>query len=102
MEEKDEFLGGSRGNLFWGLISAALLSGLGSGVFTVTQTGDRYTGQDADRDFRSRDIEIQHLREDYRDLRARIQRLDDLPPPPSITKQLSDHEERLRDLEKAK
>ena len=90
-----------RDNLFWGLISAALLSGLGSGVLTITQTEDRYYAEDANRDFELRDERILNIRREADQLRHWVQRIDDTHPPPSLIKRLDDHEERIRELERS-
>ena len=65
-----------RDNLFWGLISAALLSGAGSGVLTVTQTADRYHAEDAARDFALVHERIHGVRERLERLEKDVQRID--------------------------
>lgn len=100
MEEDASEFPHRRDNLFWGLISAALFSGVGSGVLTVTQTEDRYYAADAARDLKVRDIEIRHLHDQYRELRTWVQRIDDTHPPPDLIKDIDDHEKRIRALER--
>lgn len=91
----------------WGIVIAALLSGIGSGVYTFrtademeTKVTDRYHASTAAKDFALRDQSITYLHEQLIYIREELEHLERNIPPPAVANTLTDHEARIRTLEK--
>ncbi len=79
MTEKD---GGSDNSaepgdrLFRMVAGLALALGVGSGGYTISTTDDRVRKAEVDSALRLRDVQIEHLREQYGDLKKQVERID--------------------------
>jgi len=97
----------------WLVLSSGLVTGLGSGVYSVSQSqeigekvADRFTGTQhagyarvVEGEFALRDAEIRYLAREIQRIGTEITVLRGNIPPPAVSKALSDYEHRLRELE---
>lgn len=96
--------GGELGDRVFRMVaSAALMLGVGSGAWTISNSDDRYRAADAARDLQIRDTRIEHLQGEVQWLKAAVERIDKTGPTVGnqrLANQLENHEDRLDALER--